>query len=113
MAMQESYSMTKDNLFAASQMMPVVSDKLTVASGEGVLERGALLDNAGKLVTGEAVVYAVLAAPVDATNASVEAPVYLTGEFNKNALKVADGADISTFIQGARGNSIFIKDCIQ
>ncbi len=46
---QETYTFTPDNLFAASQMMPVVSDKLTIAASQE-LKRGALLSEAGALL---------------------------------------------------------------
>lgn len=67
MLAQEKYTTTADNLFAASQMMPVVADAMTVKASQGALKRGALLDatgtlctvNAGKTTVSE--VYAVLA----------------------------------------------------
>lgn len=33
MSMQESYTLERDNLFAATQMMPVVADEIEIPSG--------------------------------------------------------------------------------
>ena len=67
MAMQETHTTTVDNLFAASQIMPVVADSMMVKTSQGVLKRGALLDKDGTLCkvdsgkTTISAVYAVLA----------------------------------------------------
>lgn len=115
---QETYTMTPDNLFADSQMMPVVADELTIAEGEN-LTRGALITAAGKAckttTSGEATtvdeVYAVLAEDVDATDGEKAAAVYLTGEFNANALTVGSG-DVADYKASARKVGIFIKNTI-
>lgn len=49
MSMQEHFSTTRDNLFAASQIMPVVADSLTVAANQ-TLKRGSLLNASGVLI---------------------------------------------------------------
>lgn len=112
MAMQETYSLEKDNLFAATQVMPVVADKLTVAKS-GALKRGTLLTAAGAAVTAAADVYAVLAEDVDTTDAAKDAAVYLTGEFNQNALIVstpsAGTLAVADCKAAARKIGIFIK----
>lgn len=120
MLAQEKYTTTADNLFAASQMMPVVADAMTVKASQGALKRGALLDatgtlctvNAGKTTVSE--VYAVLAEDVDTTGAAVEAAVYLTGEFNENALsfKTENAAAVADFKASARKVGIFFKPSI-
>ena len=51
---------------------------------------------------------AVLAENVDASEEDKQAVVYLTGEFNKTALKA--NADIDTLIAKLRAKSIFIKN---
>lgn len=51
MAMQEHYSTTMDNLFAASQMMPVDADSLLIAASQ-TLKRGALVNASGVIVGG-------------------------------------------------------------
>ena len=121
MAMQETFTMTRDNLFAANQIMPVVSDKLTIAKA-GVLKRGTLLTAGGAKVSatttqGESPtttyddVYAVLAEDVDTTDNAKDAAVYLTGEFNKNALIFGgSGTTIENFRASARKVGIFFKE---
>ena len=110
MSMQETFEMTRDNLFAATQMMPVVADKLTVAKA-GELKRGSLLKNDGAIVTTASdEVYAVLAEDVDTTDTAKEAAVYLTGEFNENALKVGGDIAVADVKVAARKVSIFIKE---
>lgn len=107
--MHEKYETGMDNLFAASQMMPVVNDKLTVAQA-GLVKRGTLLDADGAVCEDAAAgVYAVLAEDVDTTDAAKEAAVYLTGEFNENALIVAEGATAADFKAAARNVGIFMK----
>ena len=120
MLAQEKYTTTADNLFAASQMMPVVADAMTVKASQGALKRGALLDATGTLCTVTAgkttvsEVYAVLAEDVDTTDAAVEAAVYLTGEFNENALsfKTENAAAVADFKASARKVGIFFKPSI-
>jgi hypothetical protein len=109
MSMQESFEMTRDNLFSASQIMPVVADKLSIAQA-GELERGTLLKADGAIVSSASdEVYAVLAEKVDTTSAAKEAAVYLTGEFNENALKVGGSIAVADVKAAARKVCIFIK----
>ena len=110
MTMQYSSSVTVDNLFATS-VIPVMADVLSVAAGQE-LKRGALLDASGTLCGADSEVYAVLADDVTTTDATVEAAVYLTGEFNEKALSVAGGATVAGLKQSARKVSIFIKPCM-
>lgn len=108
MIKQETHVFTPDNLFAGTQIMPVVADSLTVAKA-GLLVRGSLLTQAGALATAAADVYAVLAEDVDTTDAAKDAPVFLTGEFNEDALKVGDGVAVADCKVAARKLGIFIK----
>lgn len=112
MAMKEVMEAPKmDNLFSATQIFPVVPDTLTVAK-KGALKRGQLLTAAGAVVTAADDVYAVLAEDVDTTAAAKEAPVYLTGEFNANAL-ITDGTlAVADCKAAARKIGIFIKENI-
>lgn len=120
MAMQETHTTTVDNLFAASQVMPVVADSMKVKTTQGVLKRGALIDKGGTLCTvnsGKTTisdVYAVLAEDVDTSKGDVTAAVYLTGEFNENALsfKTDNDALVSDFKPSARKVGIFFKPSI-
>ena len=127
MLQHEIEKFTPDNLFAATQLMPVVTGKITVASGQGRLSRGTLLTAAGTMCAKAAPeasegsevseepsadeVYAILADDIDATDAAVEAPVYFTGDFNEDALFFDDsnGATIDDFRASARKVSIFLR----
>ena len=106
MAMQEAFTTTVDNLFAASQIMPVVADSMTVKTSQGVLKRGALLDKDGTLCkvdsgkTTISAVYAVLAEDVDTASGDKVAAVYLTGEFNDLLCQVPDAACCRNSWQG-------------
>ena len=102
MAFHEVAELTRDNLFAASQMMPVVADKLTVT---GPAKRGALLASTGAVVAAADEVYAVLAEDVETSG---EAAVYLTGEFNAAALSAGSVAVADCKVP-ARKIGIFIK----
>lgn len=113
MALQSKESLTRDNLFAQQQEIPAVTDKLTIASGEGVLKRGCLIDDAGKACASAAEPYAVLAEDVDATSAEVEAPVYLTGEFNIKALSAKEGENVADYKKAARKVGIFMKEIME
>ena len=110
MAMQEHFDCTRDNLFAASQIMPVDADSLQIASGQN-LKRGSLVTENGSLCTtaGTDEVYAVLAEDCDATEAAKEAAVYLTGDYNENHIIVGGGATVADFKVSARKVGIFIK----
>lgn len=108
MAMQETHELTRDNLFSATQIMPVVPDKMTVAQATTIVKRGTLLDAAGAIVKAADTVYAVLAEDTDTTAGAKEAPVYLTGEFSEDAL-IASGVEISAVKASARKVGIFIK----
>ena len=113
MAMQEKYSTGVDNLFAANQMMSVVTDVIKVPSGENAMKRGTLVASTGKAVTAAADVYGVLAEDVDASKADVDTIVYLTGEFNEKALAVGTPTtgtlSVSDCKTSARKIGIFIK----
>lgn len=107
MAMQETYTLTRDNLFT-HQHFPIKQSKLTVAQA-GLIKRGTLLDSAGAVVASGAEVYAVLAEDVDTTKAAKDAGVYLSGEFNESELIVAEGASVADFKASARKVCIFIE----
>ena len=115
MAMQETFTTTVDNLFAASQIMPVVADSMTVKTSQGVLKRGALLDKDGTLCkvdsgkTTISAVYAVLAEDVDTASGDKVA-----AEFNEDALSfnAENSAAVADFKPSARQVSIFFKPSI-
>ena len=109
MSMQEKFELNRDNLFSASQIMPIVNDTMTIAEGQD-LKRGALLDVTGTLVTTGKDVYAVLAEDtVTGSGETKEAPVYLTGEFSEEALSVNSAITVDSVKASARKVGIFIK----
>lgn len=110
MAMQFRSSVEVDNLFATS-VIPVLSDFMSIAAGQ-TLQRGALVDETGTLCGASSDVFAVVADDIDTTDAAKEVAVYLTGEFNEKALKVADGATVADLKKSARKVSIYIKPCM-
>jgi hypothetical protein len=118
MAMQEHFVHDVDNLFAASQIMPVDADSLQIAAEQN-LKRGSLVTSAGVLCTNAEAdpetetaadeVYAVLAEDCDTTDGAKDAAVYLTGDYNENHIIVGEGATAADFKVSARKVGIFIK----
>ena len=92
---------------------------VTVAAGQGVLERGTLLATAdggmkmiGDDTTGKA--NAVLAEAVDTADGAVVAVAYRTGHFNANKLIVAEGYEITAADKEAlRVAGILISDAVE
>lgn len=90
-----------------------------LAAGQGVLKRGTLLATAdGGMVkistatTGKA--NAVLAETVDTTDGKVYCQAYRTGNFNGNALIVAEGYEITAADKEAlRGLGILVSDAVE
>ena len=119
MAVVETY--TEDSLIAGNNI-PVTVQTATVKSGEGELERGALLgrDSNNKMVfmTTAAVGASIdpeciLAAAVDATDGAAVAEVYVTGEFNENALKKGTGVTITDAMKLAlKKDGILLKKSV-
>lgn len=111
--MQTSYENVVSNLFAATQIQPVVAGAGIISAGEGDLVRGTLLtttDGVKYTVVKEGEdVLAVLAVDVNAES-DTEAALYFTGEFNKKALVAAEGVEIDTLLLSARKVGIFIKE---
>ena len=99
-----------DNLFAANQELPAVTDSIEIAAGQ-FLKRGSLVNKDGVLVSAtDTAVYAVLARDCDTTDGASEAPVYLTGEFNIDAVKVNENVDNMFAVNvSARRTGIFLK----
>lgn len=120
MAMQETYSFNPDNLFAGTQVQPVVADEVIVASGAGVLLRGTALglDAAGKYNIVDSAgavtdVVAILADDVDATSADKPAPAYFTGEFNKDSIIFGGTDTADDHLDAARARGIFFKSAVK
>lgn len=99
---------------------PIATDSVTIVSGAGVLARGTALGritasgkynkSATAAGDGSQTIIAVLADPVDATSADVAgAAVYLTGEFNSNAMTFGTGWTAATAAVNARASNLFIR----
>lgn len=109
MAMQETQTLERVDLFAATQSAGVVADSMTIAKSQ-VLKQGAILKSDGTQVdAGSDTVYAILAEDVDTTAAAKSAPVYLFGEFNAKALHVGGSITVADMKAAARNVGIFIK----
>lgn len=112
MAMQEKFTTEYDNLFAANQMMPVVTDSIKIPSGTAEMKRGTLLSEKGAVAASAEEVFGVLAEDVDASEADVETVIYLTGEFNMKALNAGELA-VEDCKTAARKIGIFIKSNVE
>lgn len=122
MALQHaSVDFVADNLFAGTQVQPVVADEVLLKSGQGVLQRGSVLSKGASgfvLVNSEAeppviTVDAILAETTDTgTASSVPAPGYFTGEYNERALFFGGDDDADTHRDAARAKGIFFKDTV-
>jgi hypothetical protein len=105
MAFQETNTLEVENLFAASQIMPVVNDKIAVSGKE--LKRGTLVDASGAAVTSTSEPYGIIAA--DVAKEDTEACVYLTGEFNASAVILGASTTADQVKAAARKVGIFLK----
>lgn len=118
---QNEGTFTPDNLFAGDY--PRAMDTVTLLTGQSY-PRGAVLgkiDTGGKYTLSLAAAEdgsedpcAVLAEAVDATSADKKAAVYLTGEFNQDALTFGAGHSKTTAAtrDALRAFGIFLKSII-
>lgn len=100
---------------------PIVSEQITVLSGQGVIARGTVLGKvtaSGKYILsksnaadGSQVPSAIAADTIDATSADALGGVYFTGEFNSAALTydVATFTTLAALQAAARPQGIFVK----
>ncbi|MBM7580016.1 head decoration protein [Jeotgalibacillus terrae] len=109
-----------DNLLGGG-VSPIVTDSVELEAG-AVYLRGTVLgvDDTGlaKAVDsvatdGSQVPYAILAKDVDATDESLPAPVYLTGEFNQTVLIFGGTDTFETHKPKLREIGIFLKDVVK
>ena len=100
---------TPDNLIAGG--FPQVTALLAIPSGS--LKRGTVVTSAGAAMATGGDPFAVLAEDADASGGAVQAPVYLSGEFARGHLILANNAAISdTDFANLRRLSIFAKDTV-
>lgn len=124
MALQETYTTGADNLFAGTQVQPVVADEVVLdKSIADVVLRGTAL---GKITAsgtyvpvdsaaedGSADIVAILAETVTvAAAANKPAPAYFTGEFNQNALVFGGSDTFEDHKDAARARGIFMKNTV-
>lgn len=109
-------SVDADNLFAGN-VMPVITDSVTLKGGSVYL-RGMVvgLDGTGKAsivdstkADGTESPYGIVTDNIDATDGDVSAVLYLTGEFNADALIFKDTDTIEKFKTKLRNIGIFAK----
>jgi hypothetical protein len=113
-----------DNLFNSSRFEPDVIG-VTIESGEGILIRGTVLSI--NTATNKCVVlgteaeegevlepFAILTDAIDATSTEAYGTAYRTGDFNRNALIVNDGYELSTADELAlRKVGIMISEAVE
>lgn len=105
-----------DNLFAGG-VQPVVTEEILLKQGELYL-RGTVVsrDSDGKAVIVDSSVpatakpYGILTDNIDATEEDVPSTVYLTGEFNPNALIFGGTDTVETHKVALREMGIFLKN---
>lgn len=111
---------TPDSLIVSPDF-PILKSGIGLKPGYGVLERGSLIvkaaDGSGYLAGTEAAETSVFGILTDDTDTgtdktatdNIPAVVYQTGEFNREAVKVADGATVKTFEDEMKKISIFLR----
>ncbi len=101
---------------------PLVTQPVTIAAGAAVLKRGTVLGivtASGKYIQsvktaadGSQNPVAILADDADPTGGDVQAGVYLTGEFNQNAIIFDASWTVATLTAPLRALSIFLKPSV-
>ena len=108
---------TPDKLIA-DIAIPVTAKGVKIAAGQGALKRGTVLgvcaDGTYKVTgstDGDKTVEAdcILTNDIDATESEAVTTAYISGCFNKNALILADGAEIATYETELRKLGIYLK----
>ena len=111
---------TPDSLIVSPDF-PILKSGIGLKPGYGILKRGSLIvkaaDGSGYLAGTEAAETSVFGILTDDTNTgtdknatdNIPAVVYQTGEFNPEAVKVADGATVGEFEDEMKKISIFLR----
>lgn len=119
---QTAGTFVPDNLIAGDAK--IVTRGITVAAGQGVLPRGAVLgkitddesDDVGKYVLsgatsvtdGSQTPDCILAEAVDATSADVVTVGYLSGQFNQASLTLGTGHTLASIRDDLRDKNIYL-----
>lgn len=122
--LRTSESTGYDELFAGLNRDEIKTFPVTVASGQN-LKRGALVKMVNGKVSavgsssvaesgsGSAVafdeVFGIMTDDVNASAGDADGVVYVTGDFNKDAIVLAEGLSVSNFIKQARDVGIFLR----
>ncbi len=122
--LRTSESTGYDELFAGLNRDEIKTFPVTVASGQN-LKRGALVKMVDGKVSavgstsvaesgsGSAVafdeVFGIMTDDVNASAGDADGVVYVTGDFNKDAIVLAEGLSVSNFIKQARDVGIFLR----
>lgn len=110
---------TFDNLVNTVGGVPVVTALRPVLAAQGILKRGtALALNADKkmviLGTDGGTANCVLAEDIDATEADVNALVYVSGHFNRNMLAVkADYTITAADVEAFRAAGVYLDNSVE
>ncbi len=111
---------TPDSLIVSPDF-PILKSGIGLKPGYGILKRGSLIvkaaDGSGYLAGTEAAETSVFGILTDDTDTgtdktvtdNIPAVVYQTGEFNPEAVKVADGATVGEFEDEMKKISIFLR----
>lgn len=124
MSLQETYTTGADNLFAGTQVQPVVADEVVLdKSIADVVVRGTALGMITATNTyvpvdstaedGSENIVCILAETVTVDAAADKpAPAYFTGEFNKNAIVFGGTDTADDHLDAARARGIFFKNTV-
>jgi len=109
---QQTGEFVPDKLFAGEEI-PVLRKAITLATGQGVLARGAVLFNDGgvyKIVSAATnTAEAVLTDEVDTSEKQELAVAYITGHFNAGALVFGGGLSYADFELPLRRLGIYAR----
>lgn len=107
------------NLIAGD--MKRVTDEVVIAAGQGLLKQGSVLGYANTdkyflsqaaAADGSNIPSVILAADVDTTDGDKSAPVYKTGQFNRDALTLGAGHTLDSIQPVLRGVGIHLKKIV-
>lgn len=101
-----------DNLIANINI-PLHTQSVTVTAGQGVLKRGTVISADGKIMASGLTAHGILCDDVDTATETV-AEIYVSGCFNKGALIVADGYDLTADnLAELRAIGIYVENIVE
>ena len=102
-----------DKLFANTHIH-AHTQGATIAAGQGVLKRGTVISADGKIMATGLTAHGILCDDHDTEGTDTLAEVYVTGCFNKAALIVADGYELTAAdITALRNGGIFVENVVE